>query len=206
MDTSQSAVQCLHSTSSEAAAPLASSPPRDSRTHDHSSCLMPPAHSPPRFARYFVLYKTTCPVEIFESPYCMAACFLLLSQQSAASETLFVWPVSLRSFRKWLKIRGFTSHVRSTLARTALAFPLCTRVFGCCGVWNAVVLPITLDLYAPIWSYIYSFRSIKYESTGGHHCTFCCAPCVLLVVHPPPHFYGEKRIAYFQSKALGFIK
>lgn len=25
------------------------------------------AHSPPRFARYFVLYKTSCPVELFES-------------------------------------------------------------------------------------------------------------------------------------------
>lgn len=164
MDISQSAVHCLrlHSTSSETAAPLASSTPRDSRTHDHSSCLMPPAHSPrPRFARYFVLYKTTCPVETFESPYCMAACFLPLSRQSAASETLFVWPVSLRSFRKWLKIRGATSHVRSTLARTALAFPLCTRVLGCCGVWNAVGLPIALDLYAPIWSYICSFRFIK---------------------------------------------
>lgn len=189
MDTSQSAVHCLH--------PLRPLPPSHPlllvtlgrTTTPHASCL--PHIPPPRFARYFVLYKTTCPVETFASPYCMAACFLPLSRQSAASETLFVWPVSLRSFRKWLKIRGSTSHVRSTLARTALAFPLCTRVLWCmkcCSASNSSgSIRSNLELYLQL--------SLHKDIITPELCVR--APCSLLVAHAHPLFYRENAIRVF---------
>lgn len=56
---------------------------------DARPLLMPLAHSPPRSARYFVLYKTSCPVELFESRiFAWRRIFSLFSTESSVRGSL----------------------------------------------------------------------------------------------------------------------
>lgn len=128
---------------------------------DARPLLMPPApHILPRASLATLSYtkprvQNNCSNHVFSHD----DIFLAFSRQRVASESLFVWPVSLRSFRKCLRFYiACEEYIRANSAR--LSFVYSSAWVSCCMKYcNAS------KLHAPTWSYTYSFRFIKYIIT-----------------------------------------